>query len=292
MLNCPAISKATGAANYILWLRSLRPTMQMYDENKDHAPKDSDRRIDFDNVDFHYAQRKALVLKDLAMNIQPGQFAAFVGPSGCGKSTMVSLLERFYDPTSGTILVADQAVSTFSPRIYRNQISLVQQEPTLFQGSVRDNIALGVDDIEQKTPTTEEHIIDACKQANAWDFIQTLPEGLSTRCGSRGLQFSGGQKQRIAIARALIRKPRLLLLDEATSALDTESERIVQAALERAAEGRTTVAVAHRLSTIKDADVIFVFGEGRIVETGTHKELLGRRGKYFAMCETQGLDIA
>ena len=266
--------------------------MQVNEENKDHAPKDSDRRIDFENVNFHYAQRQILVLKDLAMTIQPGQFAAFVGPSGCGKSTMVSLLERFYDPSSGTISVGDQTVSTFSPRIYRNQISLVQQEPTLFQGSVRDNIALGIDDIEHQTPATEDQIIDACKQANAWDFIQALPEGLNTRCGSRGLQFSGGQKQRIAIARALIRRPRLLLLDEATSALDTESERIVQAALARAAEGRTTVAVAHRLSTIKDADVIFVFGQGRIVETGKHKELLARRGRYFAMCETQGLDMA
>lgn len=266
--------------------------MQVNNNNKDHAPKDGDRRIDFDNVNFHYTQRNAMVLKELALTIRPGQFAAVVGPSGCGKSTMVSLLERFYDPTSGTINIADQAVSSFSPRLYRNQISLVQQEPTLFQGSVRDNIALGVDDIEHGSPPTEDQIIDACKQANAWDFIQSLPEGLNTRCGSRGLQFSGGQKQRIAIARALIRKPRLLLLDEATSALDTESERIVQAALERAAEGRTTVAVAHRLSTIKDAHVIFVFGEGRIVEMGTHKELLGQRGKYFAMCETQGLDIA
>lgn len=202
---------------------------------------------------------------------------------------MISLLERFYDPTSGTITFANAPIPSYSPRTYRSHISLVQQEPTLFSGSVRDNVALGVD---RDTPPTENEIVSACNQANAWSFIQSLPEGLSTRCGSRGLQFSGGQKQRIAIARALIRQPRLLLLDEATSALDTESERIVQAALEKAAEGRTTIAVAHRLSTIKEADVIFVVGEGGIVEVGTHTELLGMGGRYAGMCEAQGLDMA
>ena len=266
--------------------------MQVNPENQDKAPNDGEGNISLDSVDFHYSQRRKMVLTNLSVAIPPGQFAAFVGPSGCGKSTMISLLERFYDPSSGTITFANEAISTFSPRSYRSLISLVQQEPTLFQGSIRDNIALGVDYTEDEKPPTEEQIIDACKQANAWEFISSLPEGLATRCGSRGLQFSGGQKQRIAIARALIRKPRLLLLDEATSALDTESERIVQAALEKAAEGRTTVAVAHRLSTIKDADVIFVFGEGKVVEMGTHSELLGLRGKYFAMCETQALDMA
>lgn len=276
----------------MLWLRTLKPTMQINPEKEDTIPIDGGSHIDFDAINFHYSQRSKNVLKNLSLTIPPGQFTAFVGPSGCGKSTMISLLERFYDPTSGTINFASKAVPTFSPRFYRSQISLVQQEPALFQGSIRENIAMGIDQGRDEGPPTEDQIIEACKQANAWDFIQSLPDGLATRCGSRGLQFSGGQKQRIAIARALIRKPRLLLLDEATSALDTESERLVQAALEKAAEGRTTIAVAHRLSTIKHADVIFVFGEGDIVEKGTHAELLGLRGKYFATCEAQGLDMA
>ena len=202
---------------------------------------------------------------------------------------MISLLERFYDPTTGTITLDSAPLPSFSPRAYRSRISLVQQEPRLFQGSIRDNIALGIDTHSAPAPT-EEDIITACVQANVWEFISSLPEGLSTPAGSRGLQLSGGQKQRIAIARALIRQPQILLLDEATSALDTESERIIQRALEKAKEGRTTIAVAHRLSTIKGADVIFVFGDGRVLEVGTHDELLGMSGRYKAMCLAQGMD--
>ena len=266
--------------------------MHVDPENEDKTPGDGPQNVQLEDVTFSYPQRSATVLRNLSISISQGQFAAFVGPSGCGKSTMISLLERFYDPTTGRIIFANKDIALLSPRLYRNQVSLVQQEPVLFQGSIRDNIALGVDDPESTAPPSEELIIDACTQANAWEFVQTLPEGLSTPCGSRGLQLSGGQKQRIAIARALIRRPRLLLLDEATSALDTESERIVQAALEKVAEGRTTVAVAHRLSTIRNADVIFVFGEGMVVEVGRHTELLARRGRYAAMCEAQGLDMA
>ena len=156
-------------------------------------------------------------------------------------------------------------------------MSLVQQEPTLFQGSVRENIALGL----QHDPTDDE-ILEACRQANASEFVSSLPEGLSTPCGGKGLQFSGGQRQRIAIARALIRNPQLLLLDEATSALDTQSERIVQKTLDEAAAKRTTIAVAHRLSTIKHADAIFVFANGRIAESGTHEELQRLKGRYYS----------
>jgi len=172
-----------------------------------------------------------------------------------------------------------------SPRLYRQVIALVQQEPTLYSGSVRDNVALGLTELP-----SEEQIRTALAQANASAFVLSLPEGLDTLCGDRGIQFSGGQRQRIAIARALVRNPRLLLLDEATSALDTQSERLVQATLDEAASKRTTIAVAHRLSTIRHADVIFVFGDGEIVETGTHTELQRRRGRYYEMCLAQSLD--
>lgn len=221
------------------------------------------------------------------MRIEPGTYAAFVGPSGCGKSTIVSLLERFYDPTSGRIMLNEEDVSLMSPMLYRRYMSLVQQEPPLYLGSVRENIAIGLD-----YEPSEGEVREACRQANALDFVSSLPEGLNTPCGSKGLQFSGGQRQRIAVARALIRKPRLLLLDEATSALDTQSERIVQKALDEAASSRTTIAVAHRLSTIRHADVIFVIEDGKIAEMGTHEELQRLKGRYHAMCLAQSLDQA
>lgn len=210
---------------------------------------------------------------------------AFVGPSGHGKSSLVSLLERYYDPVSGCIKFDGTDISTVSLKSYRSNLALVQQEPTLYQGTIRENIALGLE-----KDATDDEILYACRQANIYDFIMSLPDGLATACGSRGSLVSGGQRQRIAIARALIRKPRLLFLDEATSALDTESERIVQAALDKAKEGRTTVAIAHRLSTIKDADQIFVLVDGRIVERGTHDELLTIKGVYYNMCLGQALD--
>jgi ATP-binding cassette subfamily B (MDR/TAP) protein 1 len=219
--------------------------------------------------------------------VRPGQFIAFVGASGCGKSTMIALLERFYDPTTGSISCDNRALSSLCPRKYRSHVSLVQQEPVLYQGSIRDNIAMG---LETPDSVTDTRVENAARQANIYDFVTSLPEGFNTLCGSKGTQLSGGQRQRIAIARALIRKPRLLLLDEATSALDTESEKVVQAALEKAKSGRTTIAVAHRLSTIKDADAIVVFHRGRIVELGSHGQLLGRRGIYYEMCLGQSLD--
>lgn len=198
---------------------------------------------------------------------------------------MISLLERFYDPITGRIINDGSDLRELCPRKYRRNVALVQQEPVLYQGSVRDNIAMGVE-----TEVTDAQIEAAARQSNIKDFVASLPEGFATMCGSRGTQLSGGQRQRIAIARALIREPRLLLLDEATSALDTESERVVQAALEKAQSGRTTVAVAHRLSTIKGADMIMVFARGKIVESGTHQQLLSKRGVYYEMCLGQSLD--
>ncbi|KAG9190531.1 ATP-binding cassette, subfamily B (MDR/TAP), member 1 [Alternaria panax] len=276
-----------GAANYILWLRTVKPNIRESDETNGKGPS-SDGVIAMEDVEFRYKQRNASrVLRGISMKIKPGAFAAFVGPSDCGKSTVVSLLLRFYDPISGYITLNDQNISLMSPQLYRRYMSLVQQEPPLYLGSVRDNIALGL----EHEPSDAE-IQEACRQANVLEFVASLPEGLQTPCGSKGLQFSGGQRQRIAIARALIRQPRLLLLDEATSALDTQSERIVQKVLDEAAMTRTTIAVAHRLSTIRHADVIFVMEDGVIAEMGTHEELQRLRGRYFATCLAQSLDQA
>ncbi|TVY82955.1 Leptomycin B resistance protein pmd1 [Lachnellula suecica] len=283
------ITQARSAANYLLWLRSRKPEMQETDENSSNAPPDFGKggEISISSMTFEYPRTQTLVLKNISLEIAPGTFAAFVGPCGCGKSTIINLLERFYDPSSGSIKFASNAIKNYSPRLYRRNISLVQQEPTLYSGSISENVALGIEGT-----ATEQQIITACRQANALEFIDSLPEGLQTVCGVGGGQFSGGQKQRIAIARALIRNPRVLLLDEATSALDTTSEKLIQVALAEFQNDhqRITIAVAHRLSTIKDADVIFVFGDGRIVESGSHADLVGKRGRYYQMCLAQSLD--
>lgn len=224
-----------------------------------------------------------------------------MGASGFGKSTIIGLLERFYDATTGSITIDGSSLPTLNPRRYRRIAALVPQEPALFDGSIRENIALGIDDPEHNetcSPTDLSNTISdvtiegALRSADAWDFVSSLPEGLNTDVGSNGSQLSGGQRQRIAIARALVRNPKILLLDEATSALDTESEKIVQNALDEAAKvgDRITFAVAHRLSTIKGADVICVFRHGKIAEVGTHAELVAQGGIYRGMCEAQALD--
>ncbi|OLN82134.1 Leptomycin B resistance protein pmd1-like protein 7 [Colletotrichum chlorophyti] len=286
-----SITKGINAANYIFWLHDLQPTIQETPENRDKAPK-AGNSIGFDNLRFSYPLRpEAHVLRGVNLEVKKGQFVALVGASGCGKSTMIAMLERFYDPTTGTIRIDDDSLSNLNPRRYRQIVALVQQEPTLFSGSIRENIAMGIDS-DDLAEVPDSQIEAACRAANAWDFVSSLPEGLGTSCGSSGMQLSGGQRQRIAIARALIRNPRILLLDEATSALDTESEKVVQHALEEAARDgeRITVSVAHRLSTVKDADVICVFYGGRIVEKGTHAQLVAKGGMYKQMCEAQNLE--
>ncbi|KAF1850793.1 P-loop containing nucleoside triphosphate hydrolase protein [Cucurbitaria berberidis CBS 394.84] len=283
-----SLTKAATAANYVFWLRRQAPAVQEdsskppFDNGEDRGPA----HVEVQDVAFAYASRPhAKVLEGIDVDVRPGQFIAFVGASGCGKSTMISLLQRFYDPISGRVACDGHDLTELCPRKYRRDVALVQQEPVLYQGTVRDNIAMGME-----TEVTDAQIEAATKNSNIHEFVASLPEGLATMCGNRGAQLSGGQRQRIAIARALIREPRLLLLDEATSALDTESERVVQTALEKAKSGRTTVAVAHRLSTIKDADMIVVFARGRIAERGTHKDLLAQRGVYYEMCLGQSLD--
>ncbi|KAL2810059.1 P-loop containing nucleoside triphosphate hydrolase protein [Aspergillus granulosus] len=297
-----SITKGINATNYIFWLNGLEPTVQETPDNRDKEPE-SGSSIGLGNVRFSYPLRpEAVVLKGVDLKIKKGQFLALVGASGCGKSTMISMLERFYDPTTGNITIDSSGLTNLNPVLYRNIVALVQQEPTLFHGTIRENIALGIFDRDtqpffsekdhKRSSVSDDMIESALRAANAWDFVSSLPEGIHTPAGSGGTQLSGGQRQRIAIARSLIRNPRILLLDEATSALDTESEKIVQKALEEAAKAgnRITVAVAHRLSTIKDADVICVFYGGRIAEMGTHQELFLKGGMYRKMCEAQALD--
>ncbi|KAF9775832.1 hypothetical protein IL306_006037 [Fusarium sp. DS 682] len=287
--NLGSLTRAKGAANYLFNLREEQAVIRETDENKDRGP-DFEQAISVNDVHFKYKSRSTKVLQGLSMDINPSQFVAVCGPSGCGKSTLVSLLERYYDPTSGKICVGKQDVKDISPRLYRNEMSMVQQEPVLYEGTVRENILMGLDgDIDDKS---DERLNEAARQANILDFVSSLPEGFNTPCGARGTAFSGGQRQRIAIARALIRRPKLLLLDEATSALDTHSEQLVQEALEqtRKESGCSVIAVAHRLSTIRSADVIFVLVGGKVVEVGTHEELQSKGGVYADMCQAQSLD--
>ncbi|KAE8155110.1 ATP-binding cassette multidrug transport protein [Aspergillus avenaceus] len=283
-----SFTKGKAACNYIFWLRSLQPDVRdgPSDDSSGKDPDDA-AHVTLQDVGFKYPTRPSRsVLNDINVEIHPGQFVAFVGPSGHGKSSLISLLERYYNPTSGKIHLDRSKISSMSLAAYRSHLSLVQQEPVLYQGTIRENIMLGLEE------GTDDRIFKACQQANVFDFISSLPDGLETPCGSRGSLFSGGQRQRLAIARALIRNPRLLLLDEATSALDTESEKTVQEALDKAKAGRTTIAIAHRLSTIKHSDRIFVLVAGHIREQGTHEELLQKRGIYYGMCLGQALDQA
>ena len=225
--------------------------------------------IRFDALSFHYPTRtETEVLKQISVTIKPDTLVALVGPSGAGKSTFVSLLFRLYEPTQGHILFDERDNQSIPISALRSQMAIVPQDIFLFGGTIRENIAYG------KISATEEMIIEAARKANAWEFISQFPEGLDTLVGERGTQLSGGQRQRIAIARAVLKDPKILILDEATSSLDSESERLVQDALEKLMKGRTSIVIAHRLSTIRQADNILVLNNGQIIEQGTHEELL------------------
>ncbi|KAM5476044.1 multidrug-resistance transporter mdr5 [Microsporum audouinii] len=279
-------TKAHAAANQILHLRNQVAPINGSTGEQPASGDDTDVAVEFRDVSFSYPTRPDQpVLRKINLKIRRGQNIGLVGPSGCGKTTMIALLERFYDVTSGDILINGKPLTNIDVTEYRETASLVSQETTLYQGTIRENILLGV-----TRDVPDEEIHQACKNANIHDFIISLPEGYNTEAGSRGLSFSGGQRQRLATARALLRNPDFLFLDEATSALDTESERVVQAALEHAKRGRTTIAVAHRLSTVQDCDAIFVLEAGKIVEQGTHQDLLKMKGRYFDMCKAQSLD--
>lgn len=237
-------------------------------------------RVEFHNVSFAYNDSKP-VLEDISFVMEPGEQVALVGPSGAGKSTIANLIPRFYDVTDGEVLVDGHDVRTVTAGSLRQQIAIVPQETMLFGTSIRENIAYG------KMDATEEEIIDAAKAANAHGFIDRLPEGYSTLVGERGIRLSGGERQRVAIARALLKNPKLLILDEATSSLDMGSEAVVQEALDRLMKDRTTLVIAHRLSTVVNADKILVMKRGRVVETGTHEGLLAQGGLYAELYSMQ-----
>ncbi len=236
----------------------------------------------FEQVEFHYNGADAPALNGVSLEVQPGQTVAFVGRSGSGKTTLLSLLPRFYDPTAGRILLDGHDLRDYRTSDLRRQFALVDQNVVLFNATVADNIAYGV-----RKSVTDEQIVEAARAAFAWDFIEKLPQGLETQVGQNGVMLSGGQRQRLAIARALLRNAPLLILDEATSALDTESERYIQAALEKLVHGRTTLVIAHRLSTVQRADLIVVLHEGRVAESGRHEELLAKNGLYSSLHRMQ-----
>jgi ATP-binding cassette subfamily B (MDR/TAP) protein 1 len=270
------MAQASAAANRILSFRTsskttTKPASEL--QNTDGGVK-----IELRDLWFKYPTRDIPIFTGLNLTIEKGQFAGLVGPSGCGKTSIISLLERFYDLQKGKILCNGANIAELDMQSYRKTLSLVAQEPTLFQGTIKENILLGVDD-----NISTEQLHAACRDAEIHSFIESLPDGYNTDVGNKGIALSGGQKQRIAIARALIRDPKILLLDEATSSLDSESEKLVQAAFERAGKGRTMVVVAHRLATVQNADVIFVLGEGKVLEIGNHESLLRQRGIYYQM---------
>ena len=237
-------------------------------------------KVTFDRVSFAYKEN-VLALNDVSLEARPGQMIAIVGPSGAGKSTIVNLLPRFYDVTAGTISIDDTDIREVRLNSLREQIGIVPQETMLFSGSVAFNIRYG------RLEATDEEVIAAAKAANADEFIREMPDGYATKISERGSNLSGGQRQRISIARAILKNPRVLILDEATSALDTESEKIVQAALDTLMIGRTSFVIAHRLSTILQADKIIVLENGHIKESGTHAELLARGGLYSNLYNIQ-----
>ncbi len=265
------IKEAQGATQRVFEILDAQP--DICDQSDAQTLVTVDGHVRVEDVNFRYDARHP-VLSNLSFEAKPGELVALVGPTGAGKTTVINLLHRFYDPTEGRITIDGKDLRHVTLESWYRQIALVPQETILFGGSILDNIRYG------NTAANEAAVLEASKAAHAHDFITSLPDGYQTLVGEKGVNLSGGQRQRIAIARAILKNPRILLLDEATSSLDTESERLVQEALQRLMEGRTTFVVAHRLSTIQRADRILVLDKGKLVEEGTHAQLLERKGLY------------
>ncbi|VDL82988.1 unnamed protein product [Nippostrongylus brasiliensis] len=275
------IGTAMGAAGAVYEIIDREPEIDSY-STEGEEPEQLEGNVCVLNADFNYPARPNVkILQDVSFNAKPGETVALVGSSGSGKSTIIQLLLRYYNPKSGTITIGGIRINELNVRYLRNYIGVVSQEPVLFNTTIEENIRYGRRDV------TEEEIAAALKKANAYEFVMSFPDGIRTNVGDRGAQMSGGQKQRIAITRALVRDPQILLLDEATSALDAESESIVQQALDKASRGRTTIVVAHRLSTIRNADRIVVMKGGKIMEVGRHDDLMGKKGLYYELVNAQ-----
>ena len=275
------IQKALAAAQRVFDVLDIVPEVVDIADAKELPDVKGD--VEFDNVSFCYNENEP-VINNLSFNASAGQLVAIVGPSGSGKSTIASLISRFYDTIEGRILIDGTDIKNVIMASLRSQIGIVPQETVLFNGSIYDNILYG------RLDATEEEVIEAARSANADVFIREMPEGYKTMLGDRGVNLSGGQRQRVAIARAILKDPRILILDEATSALDTESEKVVQEALDRLLVGRTSFVIAHRLSTIQRADVILVLNKGKLVEKGNHEELLDGGGLYSKLYQAQFRD--
>ena len=274
----PQISKGFSS------IRSLGDVLESPDIEANSGKKNIEEVIGivtFDKVSYAYPQSERNAISDLSLSAKPGEMIALVGPSGSGKSTLINLVIGFLRPQSGSISIDGRNMSEFNLSSYRKYISVVPQESVLFEGSVRDNITYGLGSV------SDQRVADALRAANAWDFVMELPDGVNTLVGERGARISGGQKQRLAIARALIRNPRILILDEATSALDSQSEKEIQTALESLMVNRTTFVVAHRLSTVQKADRILVLDRGILVESGKHSDLAHSGGLYQKLYEAQ-----
>uniref|UniRef100_A0A8C9XAL9 ATP-binding cassette, sub-family B (MDR/TAP), member 4 n=1 Tax=Sander lucioperca TaxID=283035 RepID=A0A8C9XAL9_SANLU len=279
----PNYAKAKISASHLMMLLDKEPAIDNLSQEGE-SPDKFDGNVHFDSVKFNYPSRPDVpILQGMNLKVKKGETLALVGSSGCGKSTTIQLLERFYDPREGRVLLDNIDAKQLNIHWLRSQIGIVSQEPVLFDCTLAENIAYG----DNSRTATLDEIKEAATAANIHSFIESLPQKYDTQAGDKGAQLSGGQKQRIAIARAILRNPKLLLLDEATSALDTESEKVVQEALDEASKGRTCIIVAHRLSTIQNADRIAVFQGGVVVEEGTHQQLLAKKGVYHMLVTTQ-----